>query len=63
MDNIFNLQKESQNKLNDKKKLSDEHTKLAGKIEEENRKKAFEKVFNEAKITILGNEQPNNKTE
>lgn len=37
--------------------------KLTTEQEEANRKKAFEKVFKEAKITILGNEQPNEKSE
>lgn len=36
---------------------------LTSEQEEENRKKAFEKVFNEAKITIMGAEQSGNQTE
>ena len=37
--------------------------KLTSEQEEANRKKAFEKVFSEAKITIMGNEQSNGKQE
>ena len=37
--------------------------KMTEEQEEENRKKALEKVFNEAKITIMGAEQPGKQTE
>ena len=37
--------------------------KLTSEQEEANRKKAFEKVFSEAKVTIMGNEQSNEKPE
>ncbi|MBR0237225.1 MAG: peptidyl-prolyl cis-trans isomerase [Thermoguttaceae bacterium] len=37
--------------------------KLTSEQEEANRRKAFEKVFSEAKVTIVGNEQSNEKPE
>ena len=62
MDNIFNLQKENQTAYNKNKKLAEEHAKVAGKIEEDNRKKAEAQIMNEEnekKISAL-NEEKNN---
>ena len=61
-DKILNFQKDIQNTLKDYKKLEAEHSKIAGKIEEDNRKKAeiqFMNEENEKKISLLTEEKNN----
>ena len=47
MDSIFNFQKDNQEILKNNKKLREEHAKLAGKIEGDNRMKAEIQCSNE----------------
>ena len=61
-DQIFSYQKDMQNILNNNKKLETKHSKIAGKIEEDNRKKAEIQCMNEEnekKITLLTEEKNN----
>ena len=62
VDKIINIQSENQNFLKKNKKLWDEHSKIAEKIEKENRKKAEIKITNEdneKKISLLNDEKHN----
>ena len=62
MDTIFSSQKDNQEIFNKNKKLGNDHSKLAGKIEEENRRKAEIQCTNEEnekKISTLTEEKNN----
>ena len=62
MDSIFNFQKDNQEILKNNKKLREEHAKLAGKIEGDNRMKAeiqCSNEENEKKISTLTEEKNN----
>ena len=61
-DNIISIQKENEKIINKNKQLSNDHTKLAGKIEENKHKKAENQITNEEnekKISNLTKEKNN----